>query len=379
MKRIIVLLLTLALLTVTASASGLSDATGTVSQERSFSVEATWMDEDNTPYEIEAMPADQLTLDLVADAFKFVNEEGNRPYKWFPEETQKQIEAIVSNPDALKMNEFMRTHAAEAEVPGDLDAVFQFVETYEPGEPAVVVLGLSDDSGEMTWTALEATVTEVGNVEVVVPQETMEALQGSDVQVCMLGSSGSGSFNVVVEEKRESKPSKTAEDVTRIEKIVFEGDDTAADFSMNIAPETELIRRELEMIGAFVNEQNEPAMKWMPADVQEQAQYILGTDTDSLIISDYAPLSVGDYPAGGGDAVVSFSFAAPYEKDQPVVAVVGTPNANASEEGTQMNWVAQPVTVRDDGTVDVIFNRLALIEMGKETGLLLVFSAPVAE
>ena len=44
-----------------------------------------------------------------------------------------------------------------------------------------------------------------------------------------------------------------------------------------------------------------------------------------------------------------------------------------------MDWAVQPAVVRDGGHVDIVFDQLALIGMGEETGLLLMFSVPAEE
>ena len=46
---------------------------------------------------------------------------------------------------------------------------------------------------------------------------------------------------------------------------------------------------------------------------------------------------------------------------------------------TLMDWAVQRAVVRADGTVDIVFDQLALIGMDTETGLLLVYGEPLAQ
>ena len=126
MKRILGIALALALLlTGGALAVELTDVPGTPTQDVVTSLTSNWRDEAKTAYDLRVLPSDQLTMNEVTDAYTFVHEENHRPVRWYPEETQRAIEAMIGSidPDALYMTEFMRLHAAQIEPPTDLDAV----------------------------------------------------------------------------------------------------------------------------------------------------------------------------------------------------------------------------------------------------------------
>ena len=75
--------------------------------------------------------------------------------------------------------------------------------------------------------------------------------------------------------------------------------------------------------------------------------------------------------------VTSFSFATPYAEGQQVVTALGLPRQDAvGEDETLMTWAVQRARVDENGEVEIVFDQLALIGMGEETGLLLVFSEP---
>ncbi len=384
MKRIACFAMVLALMSGSAMAAVLTDAPGTPTQDRAVTLSAAWQDAEQTAYDLEGLSADQLTMDSATDVYNFVYEEGNRPVRWYPEETQKAIEEMVGvDPDSLYMTEFMRLHAAEAEPTADLDAKMTLTIQYQPGQLTVVVLGDTTDPDNIVWTPVESTVIETGVVEFIVPQSLMEQLQNEDVLFSLLTVRGAKSeTHVTVEatEQPESLPSKQAGDTTRIVKTTSSSGATLEDdFALVIVPETDIIQREVEMLREYVTDQQQFAVTWLPEEDQNRIRYLLGADVDSLIVSDYVPLITENFEPTDGDAVGTLSFATPYEEGQQIVTALGVPKTETTDaDETQMEWSVQPATVREGGVVDIVFDQLALIDMGSETGLLLMFSKPAA-
>lgn len=386
MKRVLGMALALTMLTASASAAVFTDAPGTPTQDRAVSLTAVWQDEQQTTYDLKDMPADQLTMNTATDVYDFVYEQGNRPVRWYPEDTQKAIEAMVSvNPDVLYMTEFMRLHAAEAEATSELDATMTLKIDYQPGQLTVVVLGDTSDPENIVWTPVESQVTETGVVTFQIPAELMSQLQGEDLLFSLLTvrQGSRGTTTVVTTEVPDVLPSKQAEDTTRIvETVTADGAAKPHDFELEIVPETSLIQRELTLLGQYVTEQQQPALSWLPEEDQNRVRYLLGTDGNDLIVSDYVPLISKDFRPTDGDAVGSLSFATPYQEGQTIVTALGLPKEDGSTsdgDESQMDWIVQPATVRANGVVDVVFDQLALIDMDTETGLLLMLSVPNAE
>ena len=388
-KRILGICLALMLLTISASAAVLTDAPGTPTQDRAVALDARWEDEARTVYDLRELPADHLTVNQAVDVYDFVYEQGNRPVRWYPEDTQKAIEAIISvDPDSLHMTEFMRLHAAEIVPPADLEATMTLTIDYQPGQLTVVVLGDTSDPANLVWTPVESRVIANGQVEFNVPQALMAQLQGEDLLFSLLTvrQGARGTVEVETTEVPENLPSKQAGDTTRVVKTVTrDGQALPDDFKIAIVPETELIRREITMLGQFVTEQEQPALNWLPEEDQNRVRYLLGVDGEALIVSDYVPLITEDFRPTDGDAVGTLSFATPYSESQTIVTALGIPDKNADNADeiqngkTQMKWSVQPAIVREGGVVDVVFDQLALIDMGTETGLLLMLSEPTAE
>ena len=388
-KRILGIGLVLMLLTGSASAAVLTDAPGTPTQDRAVALDARWEDEARTAYDLRELPADHLTVNQAVDVYDFVYEQGNRPVRWYPEDTQKAIEAIISvDPDALYMTEFMRLHAAEIVPPADLEATMTLTIDYQPGQLTVVVLGDTSDPANLVWTPVESRVIANGQVAFNVPQALMAQLQGEDLLFSLLTvrQGARGTVEVETTEVPENLPSKQAGDTTRVVKTVTrDGQALPDDFKIAIVPETELIRREITMLGQFVTEQEQPALNWLPEEDQNRVRYLLGVDGEALIVSDYVPLITEDFRPTDGDAVGTLSFATPYSESQTIVTALGIPDENADNTDeiqngkTQMKWSVQPAIVREGGVVDVVFDQLALIDMGTETGLLLMLSEPTAK
>ena len=259
---------------------------------------------------------------------------------------------------------------------------------YQPGQLTVVVLGDTSDPTNLVWTPVESRVIANGQVEFNVPQALMAQLQGEDLLFSLLTvrQGARGTVEVETTEVPENLPSKQAGDTTRVVKTVTrDGQALPDDFKIAIVPETELIRREITMLGQFVTEQEQPALNWLPEEDQNRVRYLLGVDGEALIVSDYVPLITEDFRPTDGDAVGTLSFATPYSESQTIVTALGIPDKNADNADeiqngkTQMKWSVQPAIVREGGVVDVVFDQLALIDMGTETGLLLMLSEPTAK
>lgn len=384
MKRFLGILLTLAIcLTGTALAAERTDAPGTPTQDVVLELRANWLDVDLTAYDLYVMDADQLTMDTVTEIYTFVYEEDNRPVRYFPEETQRQIEEMLAgivDPDTLYMTEFMRLHAAEAEPQADLLAKMLLDVDYQPGQLVLVVLGDTSDPENLVWTPVEAQVTALGQVEFTVPQALMQEIQGEDVLLSLLTVRGGGSGSASGDEdaQPEQHPSKTAEDTTQVVNLESEdGADLAEDFRIVVVDESDVIRDELERIGRHVQEN--PVCTWLPEASQSEIQLLLKDDLsrDELLVYDYLPLITENYVDTYGDVVTSFTFATPYEEGQQVVTVLGLPRTDAvGADETLMTWAVQRAQVNANGEVEIVFDQLALIGMGEETGLLLVLCEP---
>ena len=381
-KRILGLVLILMLVAGGASAAIYTDVSGTPTQDVAVQLQAAWRDEAATAYDLTVLLVDQLTMDEVTDVYTFVYEEENRPVRWYPEETQRAIEAMIEvDPDSLYLTEFMRLHAAQAQPETALDAVMQLEIDYYPGQLTVVVLGDTSDPENIVWTPVESRVTETGRLEFEIPQALMEALQGEDVLFTLLVTRPGDSQVIIVPETTTIPsvlPSKTAEDETHTKKTTRkDGRVCPDDFELLIVPETDVITQELARIRERLAAQM-TILSWLPDDKKEEIRCLLGDAADSLIVAEYVPLQTRDYRETSGDAVGTFAFATPFKAGETVITALGMPLEETTEDGTQMRWLVQRAVVREGGDVDVVFDQLGLTQMDAETALLLVLSEPYA-
>lgn len=134
-----------------------------------------------------------------------------------------------------------------------------------------------------------------------------------------------------------------------------------------------------------MKEQELPISAYLPEKSQNEIQLLLNqngknTQKEELVVYEYLPLITKNYKDTYGDVISTFKFATPYAEGQQVVTMLGLPKDGAVEtDPTLMDWAVQRAQVNAGGEVEIVFDQLALIGMGEETGLLLVLSEPLAE
>ena len=184
LKRCLCTLVALAMLLAGAASATeltLSDAPGTPTQDVVLSLEAVWLDEARAPYDVSVMEADALTMDTVTEIYTFVVDEGNRPARYFPEDVQQALAEMYDvDVDSLYMTELLRLHAGEAEPEADVEMKMLLDVDYQPGQLAAVVLGDTSDPENLVWHVVETSVTALGEITCVIPQELVEQVQGED-------------------------------------------------------------------------------------------------------------------------------------------------------------------------------------------------------
>ena len=228
LKRCLCILMVLTMLcagtalaaSVGAVSEELTDVPGVPTQESVISVGAALTSGEEFTGTVQAVVADELTMETQTEIYDFVQEEGNRPARYFPEDIQQDIEDMYEvDRDALFMTEFMQLHTENAEIPGDVEIIMQLDVDYQPGQLVVVVLGDRADPEHITWYVLEAKATALGEITAVVPQSLAEQIEGYDVLYSVLttrkGQRG-GVIKKTSDEEPVSLPSKTAQDMIRV-------------------------------------------------------------------------------------------------------------------------------------------------------------------
>ena len=370
-----------------ACAEILTDAPGTPTQDVVTALEAVWQDAENTAYDLQVMQSDRLTMDTVTEIFEFVYKAENRPARYFPAETQRAIAQLYGiDPDILYMTEFMRLHAAQAEPQAELKARMTMDVKYQPGQLVVAVLGDISNPDATDWTPIPARVTQTGVIECDIPEELIKEIQGEDLFFSLLTVNPGGRVSSAEEQKRikpENIPSKRAEDSTYVVRAEDgEGQPLASAFRLHVVSESEIIRKELSKLRTHIMQEQQPASTYLPLENQNELDLLAG-DPDSvqqMPIFEYVSLITEDYCDTDGDSSAVLAFATPYVEGQTVITALGLPREDAQDsDPTLMNWHVQRAEVLKEGYVEIIFDQLALIGMGEEKGLLLIFSEPAAQ
>lgn len=409
LKRCLCILMALAMMLAGAAFATeleLTDAPGTPTQDVVLSLESVWLDEERTPYDVQVMDVDSLTMDTVTEIYEFVAA-GNRPARYFPEDVQQAIaEMYEVDVDALYMTEFMRLHAAEAEPAADVEMTMLLDVDYQPEQLVAVVLGDTSDPEALVWTVVEARATALGEITVEIPQAVIEQMQGEDVLFSLLtvrmGQRGGVVSAQETTEERVELPSKTAYDMVSVGAMTdANGNPMAEDFRIIVTEESSVVSAELakirehvngledgavaselERIREHVDELGLPIVTYFPEEAQNEVQLLLGEETDieSLVAYEYVPLITENYQETYGDAIAPFTFATPYAPGQKVVTLLGLPREGAVDtDPTLMDWAVQRAEVNENGEVEIVFDQLALIGMGEQTALMLVLSEPMPE
>ncbi len=91
--------------------------------------------------------------------------------------------------DDLTVYEFMAIEEGgyDAETMDDLKIHMTFATPFEEGQKVAVLIGIQNDIGDYDWTSLEGVGTEDGGVDVVVPEEILEALMTNKALLAVVG------------------------------------------------------------------------------------------------------------------------------------------------------------------------------------------------
>lgn len=402
LKRCLCILMVLTMLcagtalaaSVGAVSEELTDVPGVPTQESVISVGAALTSGEEFTGTVQAVVADELTMETQTEIYDFVQEEGNRPARYFPEDIQQDIEDMYEvDRDALFMTEFMQLHTENAEIPGDVEIIMQLDVDYQPGQLVVVVVGDRTDPEHITWYVLEAKATALGEITAVVPQSLAEQIEGYDVLYSVLttrkGQRG-GVIKKTSDEEPVSLPSKTAQDMIRVGELTdTSGNPLPEGFEILVSEETPVIEDEVDNIRAFIQpsedsgEERKPIIQYFPSASQKFVSVLMGQDVDlnTLVSYEYVPLITANYQETSGDALAPFTFATQYQPGQKVAAILGLPLDGEPSAGTEthMAWYVQHATVNEKGEMEIVFTQVALAAMEHDTALMLIVSEPLEE
>lgn len=114
---------------------------------------------------------------------------------------------------------------------------------------------------------------------------------------------------------------------------------------------------------------------WIVADVM--GQFEEGTDKDSLVCYEIEAVGDKNYKAKYGDISATAIHPTYYPEDVQAVCILGFCEGTREDGTNIMRWYVQDTTVRDDGTLGVIFTQEVLERMMEGHGIHVTVCNPI--
>ena len=318
---------------------------------------------------------------LLQDIYDFVWHNDNRPVRYYDVDTQNKLQALFPeiDIDLFHMTEFMAQEmkgnpTEEVSIERLLDV------DYQPGQLTAVVLGYKMDNGEYRWFPYRADVKSLGLVTYKVPQAEYLELVGKKIIYHVLtirvGPRGGILINEEIYKEHVVTPSKGAQDIIRVRRwYTVVGDVIDDKFSIFLVEKTQPMQDEIARIASHLEKKN-PAVSYFPEAIQDEAALMLdGVNTSDLLIYDIVALRAKDYKDTYGDVVTENLFASAYSPDSRMVAFLGFPVENASEQPFFTWYCLRAESIED--AVEIAFKQLVIPEMEIQAAMLVVLSEPI--
>ncbi|MBP3427882.1 MAG: hypothetical protein J6M47_06435 [Clostridia bacterium] len=335
--------------------------------------------------EVTVLLPDEKSIALLEDIYTFVWREGNRPARYYDEETQKKIAELSGvDIDVLHMTEFMGLElAGHPQEPVKMNVLLDV--DYEPGQLIVVVMGIEKEDGEYRWFPYRGEVPETGRILYDVPAEEYKAMTGPQVTFHVLtvreGARGGILSEEVIERERIVTPSKGARDLIKIRRwYSTTGEVIEDDFSIFLVDRTEEMEKEIARIAEHIGSGGAP-ITWFPEEMQRQTQLLHPVDlvVTDMVIYDIVAVMAENYKDTYGDVATENLFAAAYSPDSRMAAMLGFPIEGATE-APYFDWYClRAEALEENGHVELVFKQLVIPTMEEEPAMLVVFSEPIAE
>lgn len=386
-----ILSLALALLLACMSTSALatsvivdtySDAPATPTQDNVNEILAAYLPQglEKVPCSIRAMEPTALTVEILKEIFDFVDINKQPPARYFPEETQKEIQQIIhADPDILYMPEFFSAEVEDAQLEADVDVEMHMNIDYQPGQLVVPVLGRETENG-IQWKALPAQSVEEDIIRFTVPADVMAQYAGGETLLALLATKpgeGLAESEEVIREEEVFIPSKSASDIIYVvDEVLRNTEGEAVDCQIIIVPRTKAIDAELEKLTAHFTDPEKRPIRYFDAEtVNETALLLKKIDIDTLLPYEITQVMAVDYKEPYGDVMARMAFPTPFGENQAIVALIGMPD---QEEAGVFNWT--PLRVEKvDHFLEITFSSTVLPAMMKDAGILLVMGELIEE
>ncbi|MBQ3080665.1 MAG: hypothetical protein IJC48_11830 [Clostridia bacterium] len=301
---------------------------------------------------------------------EFLKDETKTVIDYFPDEAQKDIGVKLMDEKQegnLSLNSLIVTDFATVEIAnyqesfGDVFALVDFAAEYDFGARVVGVLGLYDGSVDpltgkynVAWAAVKAEVTEEGIVELLLTEDDFAAVSAAkESALLILAVPGEGEKEPVAPPQTGSK---TATDNTQIEDIASANGLIKDDFKIIVAEDKEPIKREIEKMYAFVNEENKAPAEYLPAEVLALAVDALdGCEISLMEINEFVTIESVNYKEEYGDIVVNIEFVTNFAVGQKACACLAVYTGETDEATGEykVEWVVLEAVALENGNLSV--------------------------
>lgn len=400
MKRLVCFLIAvLYIMTYCAAAQEMrdgeyTDVTSVMTQDSVLSIEM-FTNEPEEELSFVLQQPDVTSMALLEDVYDFVWRQGNRPVRYYDEETQKKIQALIPGVDIdiLHLTEFMGQEMYG--VPTEEVVMERLLDVeYYPGQLVIVVLGYIEENGEYRWFPYKAEVPELGMIRYTIPKEDYDLLSGRPqviyhVLTDRIGARGDVISGQEIVTEAVGTPSKGAQDIVSIRRWYTSSGEVIEDpFSIFLVDKTRKMNEEIVRISRFLEEEN-PLINWFPENNINEAQLLLGPDVDreKLIGYDIVAVMARDYNDTYGDVATENLFASAYSPDHRMVVMLGFPLEDDElpdlppeelEKVTHFEWYCLRAEAIED-IVEIVFKQLIIPEMEIQPAMLIVLSEPLDE
>ena len=379
-----------------------TDVTSVMTQDSVLDLEV-FTDEPEEECYIVLQQPDETSMALLEDVYDFVWRQKHRPVRYYDEETQKKIQALVPEVDIdiLHLTEFMGQEMYGIPKEDEDVVVERLLDVeYYPGQLVVVVLGYLEENEEgveeYRWFPYRAEVPEMGLIRYTIPKEDYDLFVGQPqiiyhVLTDRIGARGDVLENSEIVTERIERPSKTADDIVRIRRwYTSTGEVIEDDFRIFLVDKTKKMNEEIERIGKFLEEEN-PVINWFPEYIVDEAQLLLGpaVDREKLLAYDIVAVMSENYKDTYGDVATENTFASVYDPEHRMVVMLGFPldedelpdlPPEELEKVTHFEWYClRTEALEVEDVVEIVFKQLIIPRMEEEPALLIVLSEPLHE
>lgn len=319
---------------------------------------------------------------LLEELYDFVWKQQNRPVRFYDEETQRRIQALVPeiSIDSLYMTEFMglALSAGDAQAEG-MTMCVTLEPDYTPGQLIVAVLGIQNADDSWAWYPYRGEVPETGVIRWKMPAEDFAALaqDRSVLHILTIRPGGMGLDASSARHPEETaRPSKQAGDLTKVDGWESTSGEAIEDtFRIFFVDLTEPMQAEMLRLEAFIAEGHAP-IEWFPEEIQNQAREMKQNGTaETMVIYDIAAVMDENYRDTYGDVATENSFPTSYRADREMFALLGF-----WTEAEQFEWYYLRANGLEDGDdAEIVYQQLVLPTMEEKPAMLIVFSEPLIE